>query len=87
MAISLTCDEALGWHKETQLNIQHHLNYSRLLDCVCVCASVFLCVCRLMDGVFKFQHLARGRSDVSEYHSLEEEEKQIPGGWVETGGG
>ena len=42
-----------------------------------------------MDGVFKFQHLARGRSDVRVYHSPgEEENKYQEAGWrqVEASG-
>lgn len=46
------------------------------------CLLCYSFVCGLMDGVFKFQHLARGRSDVSEYHSPgEEENKYQEAGW------
>lgn len=40
-----------------------------LLGLLPLSAMLSLCVCSLMDGVFKFQHLAGGRSDVSENHS------------------
>lgn len=74
----------------------HSLGPKSLSVCACIlrvsllghrpCLLCYLFVCRLMDGVFKFQHLARGRSDVSEYHPPgDEENKYQEAGWRQVG--